>query len=570
MALGSALRRALSAGYGWASVRADVLAGASVAIVALPLSMALAIAVGAPPQYGLYSTVVAGFVVALLGGSKFQVTGPTAAFVVVLAPIMQKHGIGGLLVTGALAGGMLIGMGAARAGKLIAYIPYPVTTGFTAGVATIIATLQLKDAFGLRVDHLPDSWFGKLGALFAARGTVQWSEVAVTTTTLVLLVLLPRWFRRIPAPLVAIVIVSLGVALLHHFVPRWSVATIGTRFHATIGGQTYAGIPPLPPHPMVPWGHGPLSFALVRELVPAAFAISILAAIESLLSAVIADGMTQKKHDSDAELVALGIGNLIASFFGGIPASGVLARTATNIRSGARSPVAAMSHAVVVLFAIVALGRALAYVPMGALAGLLLVVAWNMSETRHAARMLRFAPKSDIMVLVGCYLLTVVFDMVTAVSAGVVMAALLFMRRMAELTKVRVLLDDDHGESDHHVPDGVMVYEIAGPLFFGAAQNAMGQLQVVDHETRVVVLSLGRVPTIDATGVVALESSVQRLRQARRMVVIAGPLPEPRRVFEKADLHGEHVYFTETIDEALGLAGGLAEVAPTSTRRSRP
>lgn len=567
--IATALRKALRRGYGRADLRADLLAGLVVGIVALPLSMALGIAVGVPPQHGLYTAVVAGLVVAVLGGSKFQVTGPTAAFVVILAPIVTKYGLGGLLTAGLMAGLILVAMGAARLGKLITFIPYPVTTGFTAGIATVIATLQLKDAFGLRIPHMPESWFGKLHALWGARATVSFAELGVAASTLALLLLVPRWTKRIPAPLVAIAAVTLVTALVHHFLPRFTVATIGSRFRTVAAGHTWAGIPPLPPRPMLPWGDHGLSFAMVRELAQPAFAIAMLGAIESLLSAVIADGMTQKKHDPDAELVALGVGNVVAPFFGGIAATGALARTATNVRSGARSPIAAVVHAVVVLLAIVVLAPAIAYVPMAALAGLLLLVAWNMSEIHHAVHMLRVAPKSDIAVLVGCYLLTVIFDMVIAVSVGVVLAALLFMRRMAELTKAR-LIDDEYRESDLDIPDGVAIYEIAGPLFFGAAQNAMGQLDTVDGGVRVVVLALGQVPTIDATGIVALDGAIGRLRKAKKLVVIAGPLPEPRRIFDRARLDEthEHVYFTDTLDDAVGLAGGLAEVAPVSNRRA--
>ncbi len=563
------MRKAIAMGYDRATLRADVLSGLVVGIVALPLSMALSIAVGVAPQHGLYTAIVAGFVVAALGGSKFQVTGPTAAFVVILAPIVLKYGLGGLLTAGLMAGIMLVGMGAARLGRLITFIPYPVTTGFTAGIATVIATLQLKDAFGLKIAHMPESWFGKLHALWDARATVSFAEFGVAACTLALLLAVPRWTKRVPAPLIAIVTVTVIATLLHKVFPRFEVATIGSRFQTVVDGHTYAGIPPLPPRPMIPWGNHGLSFAMVRELASPAFAIAMLGAIESLLSAVIADGMTQKKHDPDAELVALGIGNIVAPFFGGIAATGALARTATNVRAGGRTPVSAMVHSVVVLVAILVLAPTIAYVPMSALAGLLLLVAWNMSEIHHALRMLRVAPKSDITVLVGCYLLTVVFDMVIAVSVGVVLAALLFMRRMAELTKVR-FIDEDYPETERHLPEGVVIYEIAGPLFFGAAQNAMGQLDTVDGKVRVVVLALGRVPTIDATGIVALDGAIDRLRKQKKLVVIAGPLPEPRRIFDRAKIGSEHehVYFTDTLDEAVGLAGGLAEVSPISTRRT--
>jgi sulfate permease, SulP family len=325
----SALRRVFSQGYNLEAFRADVLAGTVVGIVALPLSMALSIAVGVPPQHGLYTAIVAGAVVALAGGSKFQVTGPTAAFVVILAPIVARHGLSGLLTAGLMAGVILIGMGVGRMGRLIQFIPHPVTTGFTAGIATVIATLQLKDVFGLPLQRMPDTYLEKVVALWSVRSEGSWLEFGVAMTTIALLVLLPRTFpaftRRVPAPLLAIGGVSLTSFALQHFIPSWNVATIGTRFHYESGGVVFAGIPRMPPTPMLPWGAGGIGLGELSGLGSAAVAIALLGAIESLLSAVIADGMTGKKHDPDAELIALGIGNILAPFFGGIAATGALA-----------------------------------------------------------------------------------------------------------------------------------------------------------------------------------------------------------------------------------------------------
>ncbi|MGC4089292.1 MAG: SulP family inorganic anion transporter, partial [Polyangiaceae bacterium] len=361
------------------------------------------------------------------------------------------------------------------------------------------------------------------------------------------------------APLVALTLVSLLALLARHFEPGFAIQTIGSRFHYVLDGRAGAGIPPIPPKPMLPWAPGGLGLGAISGLGSAAFAIAMLGAIESLLSAVIADGMTGKKHDPDAELIGLGLGNIVAPFFGGIAATGALARTATNVRSGARSPFAALVHALVVLLSVLLFAPLLAYVPMAALAGLLLVVAWNMSEIRHVATTLRIAPKSDVLVLLTCFVLTVVFDMVVAVSFGVVLASLLFMRRTAELTHSR-LFDGSRGrESEHELPVGVALYEVAGPLFFGAAQNAMGALATVGSASRVVVLALGGVPSIDATGFVALESALVRLRHAKKLVVVAGPLPEPRRIFEKANLpeQHDHIHFAPTLPAALERAREL-------------
>ena len=564
-----ALRRTLSKGYTVRDFRADVFAGIVVGVVALPLSMALAIAVGAPPQHGLYTAIFAGFAVSLLGGCKFQVTGPTAAFVVILAPIVTQHGLPGLLTAGLMAGVLLVAMGAFRWGSLIRFIPYPVTTGFTTGIATVIATLQIKDVFGLSVPLMPDHYVEKIATLWGARGTASAQEVAVATATLALLLGVPRITTRIPAPLIAIALASAGVALAHRLAPSFPVATIGTRFHTVVHGVQIAGIPPVVPRPAFPWGSS-LSFGLVRELVPAAFAIAMLGAIESLLSAVIADGMTGTKHDPNSELVALGIGNIIAPIFGGIAATGALARTATSIRAGARSPIACATHSLVVLLAILVLAPLVAYVPMASLAALLLLVAWNMSEVHNFIGLFRIAPRSDVFVLLTCFFLTVFFDMVVAVSVGFVLAAILFMRRMAELTETNLTIDNTEEHRLRDLPRGVDFYEINGPLFFGAAQSAMEALHASrSDQFHTLILHLGKVPIIDATGFAALENAVEGLVRRKKGVILAGPLPRPRKVFDKARLdarHGGMVRIAEDLTSAIALARQIQP--PASNHRS--
>jgi SulP family sulfate permease len=556
-------------GYGFADLRADLLAGAVVGIIAVPLSMALSIAVGAPPQHGLYTAIVAGSIVALLGGCKFQVTGPTAAFVVILAPIYARHGMPGLLTAGLIAGALLVGIGLARLGDLIRFIPHPVTTGFTAGIAIVIATLQLKDALGLEMSQIPEGYFDRIAAIWAARGTWQPSEALVAVGTLALLLLTPRITRRIPAPLIAIVLASVATAWAAHVDPRFGVATIGTRFQSVVDGTIVAGIPRSLPIPALPWSTQGLSFDVVRELFPSAFAIAMLAAIESLLSAVIADGMTNTKHEPNSELVALGIGNILAPLFGGIAATGALARTATNIRAGARSPLAATTHAVVVLLSMLLLAPLVAHVPMASLAALLLLVAWNMSEVHNFLGIVRVGPKSDLVVLLICFGLTVFVDMVVAITVGTVLAAFLFMRRMSELTESYVQLDSSEDAEAVVLPKGVIVYEINGPLFFGAAQKAMGAFnRTQSNDFRVLVLHLGRVPVIDVTGLVAMESVITDVIRHRRKVIIAGPLPRPQSVFERAGLEAKHKGLTIVDDLETGLAlaakivAGPASVPP--------
>jgi SulP family sulfate permease len=559
--IAAALRRVFSKGYHAADLRADILAGIVVGVVALPLSMALAIAVGAPPQHGLYTAIIGGGVVALLGGCKFQVTGPTAAFIVILAPIVSKFGLPGLLTAGLMAGVLLVVMGVARLGRLIQFIPYPVTTGFTTGIAVVIATLQLKDVFGLDIRALPDSYLEKLATLWASRGSTRLAELLVAAATVILLRAIPRFIKSVPAPLLAIGLVSVATLLLHRAYPEFEIATIGSRFHTKVNGVVVAGIPPVLPAPALPWGPSGLSFATVRELVPSAFAIAMLGAIESLLSAVIADGMTGTKHEPNSELVALGIGNIVAPFFGGIAATGALARTATNIRAGARSPFAALTHAIVVLLSLVLFASWVAYVPMAALAALLLQVAWNMSELHNFMGIVRVAPKSDVAVLLTCFGLTVLFDMVVAVTVGVVLAAMLFMRRMAELTESSSLLGNQEESEQTRLPKGVALYEINGPLFFGAAQKAMEALSTSRTDTyEVLILHLGKVPVIDATGLAALENVLQGLVRRKKAVVIAGPLPRPREMWMKVNLKQKFpgLEIASTLDHALERAASLA------------
>jgi len=534
------LRGRLREGYTFADFRADALAGLVVGVVALPLSMALATAIDVAPQYGLYTAIVAGIIVAVFGGTRHQVTGPTAAFVVILLPIVHEHGLGGLLVAGFLAGVILVLMGIARFGRFMSFVPHPVTTGFTAGIGLVIALLQLKDAFGISLAGRPEGVVEYLEAMWHARSAVNGWDVGICAVTLGMLIFIPKVIKRVPAPLIALAAAAVLTVLLDSLVTDFQVATIGSKFKVEIDGETIRGIPPLPPMPVWPWelggGEGRdfvLSFALIRELMPAAFAIAMLGAIESLMAAVIADGMTGTKHDPNSELIALGIANMVCPFFGGIAATGALARTATNIRAGGTSPFSVIIHSLFILASTIALAPLVAYLPMAALAALLLIVAKNMSEARHFVRLTRIAPRSDVIVLFTCFTLTVMFDMVIAVSVGVMLAALLFMRRMAVLTKVT--LDTSIAEKIE-VPPGVRLYEIAGPMFFGAANVALGALETVGSEARVVILEMRHVPEIDATGLVALEGILDRLHRSHRKTILCGLQPHVAAKFDKAGI----------------------------------
>jgi SulP family sulfate permease len=545
-----------------------VLAGLVVGIVALPLSMALAIASGVEPRHGLNTAIVAGALIALLGGSRVQVSGPTAAFVVILAPISARFGLRGLTLATLMAGLLLVALGLARMGRLIEFVPYPVITGFTAGIAVVIATLQVKDLLGLTMSHAPDHYLARVRALAAALPTLQPWDAAVGALTLGLLVVWPKIGGKVPAPLVALGGAALLAAVAARYLPGFAVATVGSRFGA---------IPRHAPSFVLPWSlpapagaDGPISLVLVRTLLPSAFAIAMLGAMESLLSAVVAEGMTGRKHDPDSELVAQGVGNLAAPFFGGFAATGALARTATNVRSGARTPIAAVVHSLVVLGAVLVFGPLLGHLPMASLAALLLLVAWNMSERRHFAFVLRAAPRSDVAVLLVCFILTVVFDMVLSITAGMLLSAFLFIRRMAEVSGVR-LVGDTHPELRAPLPRGVVLYEVAGPLFFGAAQAAMSALQTVEKRgVKAVVLDMQAVPAMDATGLVNLESLIRRLNESGIKVILAGLQPQPLRTLARAGWRNRHgrLRIFRSFERAIATAHAFA--ARTAASLSAP
>ncbi len=528
-----AIRRLLREGYSLSRLRADITAGITVGIVALPLSMAFAIVSGVKPQHGLYTAIIAGGLTAVTGGSRNAVSGPTAAFVVLLAPISAKYGLGGLALASAMAGVILVIMGLFRLGRLVSFVPHPVTTGFTAGIAVVIATLQIRDFLGLRYAATGEHYWDKVYDTATALASVHWPDLLVGVVTLVLLLLWPKVTRRVPASVIAI---GAGAALAYFL-----NLELGAQGVATVEGR-FGVIPQLPPLPVLPWAETGadgqplgLSLDLFRALIGPAFAMAALGAIVSLMTAVVADGVTSTKHDPDAELVGQGLGNIVAPFFGGIASSGAIARTITGIRSGGTSPVASVSHAVFVLGAVVLLAPFLGYLPMASMAALLLLVAWNMADVRHFWHMLRVAPRSDLAVLLLCFLLTVVFDMVVSVSVGIVLAALLFMRRMAEITGARMVTGST-SQLREPLPPGVILYEIAGPLFFGAAEKAMSQILNAPVAVKTAVLDMSAVPVMDVTGLVALESVLQKLQARGACVIIGGLQAQPRRLLDRAGL----------------------------------
>lgn len=498
----------LREGYGPARLRADLVAGLTVAIIALPLSMALGIASGASPDKGLITAIVAGFLISALGGSRVQVGGPTGAFVVVIAGVIARHGYDGLLLATLMAGVIMIAGGYAGIGRLMRFVPMPVVTGFTSGIAVIIASGEVGDFLGLRAGHVPAEFVGKWAAYLGAIGTVSAATVGVGLGTLALILGLRRVNPRLPGYLIAIVTAGLAVALLH-----LPVETVGHRFPAMPTGL------PLPRLPQFGLG-------LARDVLPSAFTIAFLAGIEALLSAVVADGMTGHRHRSGQELVAGGIANIASALFGGLPATGAIARTATNIRAGAQTPVAGMAHALFLLVILLVAGRLVAYVPMPALAAILLIVAWGMSEIERFAALLRMDAGERALLLLT-FGLTVFVDLTVAIGVGVTLASLLFMARMSEATGV---LEDDDSVDDADqraaLPAGVEVFRIAGPMFFGAASEMVETLGRIGGTPRAVILRLDRVPYIDSSGVHVLETVVRRARERGARVIVCD-MPRP-------------------------------------------
>jgi SulP family sulfate permease len=503
----------------------NVVAGLVVGIVAMPLAMAFAIASGATPAQGLYTAIVAGLVTTLLGGTRVQISGPTGAFIAVLAGITAQYGIAGLQAATVMAGFILLVMGIARLGNVIKFIPSPVIAGFTAGIAVIIWVGQWKDFFGLHPQVSGLHFHEKLLALLRAIPTAHTATTAIALLTLAILIAGNRMFsrvpglRRVPAPLLAM-LAAMGVQALWQFP---GVATIGTAF---------GGIPRA--LPAFAWPS--IALADLLQLVGPAFAIALLGAIESLLTAVVADGMTGARHDSNQELIGQGAANIIAPLFGGFAATGAIARTATNIRNGATSPIAGIVHALFLLLVILLLAPWAALVPLAALAAILFFVAWNMADAPHLIRLLRSSPRTDRLLLLVTFVLTVFVDLVVAVNVGVVLAALVFMRRMAETVRVeQQAFDDDAGE-DVVLPRSVLVYRIEGPFFFGAAEKLERTLERAQLGVETVVIRLGRVPFMDATGVSALAEIVQRFQRRRVRVLLCGIHDELRHTLETAGI----------------------------------
>ncbi|MFZ1370461.1 MAG: sulfate permease [Ferruginibacter sp.] len=467
----------------------DVMAGLIVGVVALPLAIAFAIASGVSPEKGLYTAVIAGFIISAMGGSRVQIGGPTGAFIVIVYGIVQVHGVNGLIIATFMAGVMLIIMGLARLGSVIKFIPHPLIIGFTSGIAVLIFSSQVKDFFGLTMGAVPADFLEKWKSYFQNFTGVNWYSVVIAAATVAIILLWPKITHKIPGSLIAILVTTAAMQIFH--IP---VDTIGSRF-----GSIPASLPmPVMPH---------LDFTVIKSLIVPAFTIALLGGIESLLSAVVADGMIGGKHKSNMELVAQGTANIFSALFGGIPATGAIARTATNVKNGGRTPVAGIIHAITLLLIMLFIGKWASLIPMATLAGILVVVAYNMSEWENFVSVFK-GPKSDVAVLLTTFLLTVLVDLTVAIEIGMVLAVFLFMREMIKFSDVSALTknvgdpeNDREAIGNFTIPEHVEVFEITGPLFFGAAYKFKDAMKFIEKPPKVLIIRMRQVPIIDATGI---------------------------------------------------------------------
>ena len=509
-------------GYSRREFTADLIAGVTVGIVALPLAMAFAIASGVKPEAGIFTAVIAGFLISALGGSKVSIGGPTGAFIVILYGIGAKFGPENLAICTIMAGVFLFVMGAVKLGSMIKFIPYPVTMGFTSGIAVLIFSTQIKDFFGLQVTRVPSEFLEKMWVLIRDLGSTQWPTLAVSVASLAIILFWPKWLqRRVPGSIVALVLGTVAVALF-----SLPVETIGSRF---------GGIPqglPVPHLPVLAWGN-------LQSLLQPALTIALLAAIESLLCAVVADGMVDDRHDSNQELMAQGIANIVSPLFGGIAATGAIARTATNVKSGARSPVAGIVHAGTLLAILLVAAPLAKFIPLATLSAVLVNVALHMGEWHNFARLPKW-PASDAAVFLSAFILTVVVDLTVAVEIGLVLAAVLFIKRVSETTQITSVDETTETEGSQHslvgreIPEGVMVYRIFGAFFFGAVDKLESVLKREKREPAVLILRMRKIVAMDATGLNALEDLYERLHRKGKHLILSGPHTQPLFLMEKA------------------------------------
>nr|WP_320115159.1 sulfate permease [uncultured Desulfuromonas sp.] len=546
----------LKEGYNRKRLVEDLLSGMIVGIVALPLAIAFAIASGVKPEQGLYTAVIAGFLISLLSGSRVQIGGPTGAFIVVVFSIVQQHGYGGLAIATIMAGALLVVMGVCRLGGAIKFIPYPMTIGFTSGIALIIAITQVKDLLGLSLTRSAEGFVDRIRLYAEGIGTLNLHAVLIAGLAMAVLLLWPKVTKKFPGSIIALLVTTALVQVMD-----WPVATIGSAF---------GDVPSTLPMPQLP----SVDLAMIPQLISPALTIALLAAIESLLSAVVADGMTGRRHKSNMELVAQGVANIASPLFGGIPATGAIARTATNIKSGGKSPVSGIVHALTLLLIMMLFGRWARLIPMATLAAILLIVAYHMSEWRHFIKLFR-SPRNDIVVMLTTFVLTVFVDLTVAIETGVVLSALLFMQRMANATEVRHISremndemdeeEDDRPISGRQIPTCVEVFEIHGPFFFGATNQFKDTLSLIKEPPQILILRMRHIFTIDATALRVLEDVLEKTQRDGTQLMLSGVRPHLLKKLQKTRLYdeiGQENIFPE-IDSALNVARGLCRKEET-------
>ena len=519
--------------YSKETFMSDLMAGIIVGIVALPLAIAFGIASGVSPEKGIITAIIAGFIISLLGGSKVQIGGPTGAFIVIIYGIIQQYGEAGLIVATLMAGILLILLGVFKLGAIIKFIPYPIIVGFTSGIAVTIFTTQIADIFGLNFggEKVPGDFIGKWMIYFRHFDTVNWWNAVVSILSIIIIAITPRFSKKIPGSLIAIIVVTIGVYVLKTYAGIDSIDTIGDRF--TIKSEL--------PEAAIPT----LNWEAIKDLFPVAITIAVLGAIESLLSATVADGVTGDKHDSNTELIAQGTANLITPLFGGIPATGAIARTMTNINDGGKTPVAGIIHAIVLLLILLFLMPLAQYIPMACLAGVLVIVSYNMSEWRTFKALLK-NPKSDVTVLLITFFLTIIFDLTIAIEVGLVIACILFMRRVMETTEISVIKDEidpndelDIAVCEEHliIPAGVEVYEINGPYFFGIATKFEETMAQLGDRPKVRIIRMRKVPFIDSTGIHNLTSLCKMSQKEKITIVLSGVNEKVHKTLEKSGFY---------------------------------
>ncbi|WP_323594942.1 C4-dicarboxylic acid transporter DauA [Aliarcobacter butzleri] len=538
----------------------NILSGLTVGIIALPLSMALAIATGVPPELGLYTAIIAGIFAALFGSSKINISGPTAAFIVILIPIVQEFGITGLLLCGLLSGIILVLIGVLKLGTLIELIPYPVTVGFTSGIAVVIATFQIKDFFGLTIPNFEGSYLDKIYLIFNSFHTFNIYEFFIGALTLSLLIFWQKTKSKIPSALIALTITTIVVAFLNIYF-NIDISTINSTFNYKIGSLEGTGIPPIPLQFSLPWSFlapEDINFTLIYKLLPHAIAIAILGALESLLCAVISDGMTGNKTDPNKELIGQGITNMIVPFFGGIPATAAIARTVVNIKSGGTSKLSSIVHSLFILVSITFLAKYLSYLPMASLSALLLMVAWNMSEVKHFVNIIKIAQKDDVYVLLTCFFLTVIIDMQIAVAVGIGLASVLFIKRTIDLYSIELVSNQSREYQDNL--ENILIYDINGPMFFGAAQKALKTLLNINEKTNIVILNMKNVSMLDVTAMVALKSIVNSFETEQKKLIFCGLNQNIQNKLQRAKF--DYVTTFSNLEDAIKYSKQLGKIKP--------